>query len=809
MAEYEALLSGAASSLFHRRGSRDGQLEWCGNLEDRRHWACTRVRDNAATPIVVGDFAAVGQVPNELSQRRQLADLPAPTIVFGGRRRHLQAARGRHVLGVVRAGDSAVLLGALGQDVGLIYVPAGGSPQLLHACPPLALTCFDVDRVVKDRSCADVAAAAGGPQSQPRAARCESVATSGTATPSDATTTGGTATPSRAATTSGPPPPGGTATASDATTTGGTSARTPRTSSGPTASDAMSVGTADDAPDLAVPVRTPAKVRLEHRRTVHGYVGTGIGPTVPEAIVNAFHALVDRARLYVPEDGKKALGIEDVERVVAYFLQLCEIGCRDIGGMSGKLHKELCGRLRGFDVPRYALARVLELLHKVGTCIIVKLSTKKWGLRFVGLNDPTSEHHQRFVAETETMCRFPLPSDTEPPTPRGRRRPARRQEAGKSDGATRRGPAGAPAGPRAEQAGPPREESVLRDTSRPDEVDGQSRGRGDAAASAGGRGEQLELLLGGAEAEVCGDDLPPREVEVDAASELRAALNELAELLLGPGRECAAPASGGEVGVDRPEAHVERRDDGNESIGHERDEGPAREASDALDDVVHRLLDLGATGPTTGAVAEDELTIEQRLGAGQGHTPGAEITGGQSDAQDVNDGPPHDEAQDAAGDSDKLSREDTACWALAGGARELSWACDSECRRDPPSCDAGRCPELGDFEGIVELGRQPCDDAVRERQLLVLERVEREGGDGRSPAPPVLDFRVALARRALSREAALPGGVSDAAPAMSSRSSSWSPGSAWGPHWVCLVAGEGARGLSLLGPRGPPRRPAR
>ncbi len=186
VAEYRALRSGATSSLFHRQVSRDGELEWCGNPKDRRHWTCTRVRDDAATPIVVGDFEVVRQVPNELSQRRRLADVPPPTIVFGGRRRHLEAARGRHVLGVVRAGDAAVLLGALGQEVGLIYVPAAGSPQLLHACPPLALTCFDVDRVVKDRACADAATAG----SEPRAARGEPAATS------DVTATGAAAPPS-------------------------------------------------------------------------------------------------------------------------------------------------------------------------------------------------------------------------------------------------------------------------------------------------------------------------------------------------------------------------------------------------------------------------------------------------------------------------------------------------------------------------------------------------------------------------------------------------------------------------------------
>ena len=94
VAEYEALRSGAASSLFHRQVSRDGELEWCGSPKDRRHWTCTRVRDDAATPIVVGDFEVVRQVPNELSQRRRLADVAPPTIVFGGRRRHLEAARG-------------------------------------------------------------------------------------------------------------------------------------------------------------------------------------------------------------------------------------------------------------------------------------------------------------------------------------------------------------------------------------------------------------------------------------------------------------------------------------------------------------------------------------------------------------------------------------------------------------------------------------------------------------------------------------------------------------------------------------------
>lgn len=726
------------------------------------------MQDDAVTPIVVGDFRAVQQVPKELSESRRLVDVPPPTIVFGGQRRHLEATRGQHVLGDIRVGDDAVLLGALGQDVGLIYLPAAGSPQLLHACPPLALTCFDVDRVVKDRACVAAATPGGGESSWSEAQA-----------PRDASATTGAASASASATTS----------ASSATASATTSAATTAAAK-TTASDAPR-GAASHEEERAVPVRTPAKVHLEHRRVVHGFVAKEIAPTLPEAIVDAFLALVDRAYLHVPEDGKKALGIEDVERVVAYLLRLCELGCRDLGGMTGKIHTELCTRIPEFDVPRYAFARVLELLFKVGTCILVKLSKRKWRLRFVGLNDPTSEHHQRFVAETETKCRFPLPPGTKPPTPRRKSRPATRERgelgnAGRKTGADAGGRSATRA-PRGERAKTGSDEPVLRDTSR-STTTGERRVGDDHAAAPEACGQQLELPFDGAGAEFGDADLR-RGVEVGNvdlrcrrgddgdASELRAALDELATLLVGPGREGAGPRGAGDVGLE-PDQPNDTEANGGQDAGAAHEQ--VREAAADLDDVVRRLLGIGGAAPVPHAVSSpDESRLDERSGPQAG------------DAADLSHG-----STEAGGEQ-----------APAGRAPEPEWACEGTNLRVLPCCG-----DDGNTGRISDLGQQmtSCGNKALE-SLVVAVHVGDRGDLWRDPIPPLVDFRVLLevnARQGAenSLNAARRScwaGAYPAAPRRTAPSSSMSEPDC--PGAVVGAERPSGRCLSLLGPRGPPQ----
>ena len=116
MAEHETLRSAAASSLFHRLGHKGAQFEWCGELDDTRHWTLTRVRgDGAVNPIAVGHFGNVAAALLALSQAKvRVADVSPPKIVFGGAPRYLEASRGKYVLGHASAGDATVLLGVLG-----------------------------------------------------------------------------------------------------------------------------------------------------------------------------------------------------------------------------------------------------------------------------------------------------------------------------------------------------------------------------------------------------------------------------------------------------------------------------------------------------------------------------------------------------------------------------------------------------------------------------------------------------------------------------------------------------------------------
>jgi len=315
-------------------------------------------------------------------------------------------------------------------------------------------------------------------------------------------------------------------------------------------------------------------------------------------------------------------------------------------------------------------------------------------------------------------------------------------------------------GPRAEQDERAGDKPVLRDTFRLTGTDGRRVG---AEQAPGASGQQLELPLDGATDELGDADLRRRRGSNDDASELRAALDELAILLVGPSRE-ADQANGDQTSGGR-----DARAD------HER----AAETAVDLDDVVRRLLGIGGADsmpqPTS---SPDEPRLDELGGLKAGG-----------------------EAQHLPRGSTKVVGEQ----APTGRASEPGWTCDGTNLGIVPCCGGG------DSGRVFDLGPQTAPCGGNAFESPVVEAHAEDPADlWRDPTPRVVDFRVQLAVNTLEFvEYSLDGarrsgraGADAAAPRLSGPPPSLSELRGLGV--VVRAERQSGRCLSLLGPRGPP-----
>lgn len=150
VAEYEAYCAGKLQPSVKTREFPNGELQFCGRLEDRSRWTISYVHiaDRAVVPLAVGDFGHAFGVLSRLDQADARFEdprlFPPPSARVGGVRYRFLPAQGCSLVGVVQLGAAAVLLSALGERIAVVYVE-GGSRVVLDIKSPLGLGEVDVD----------------------------------------------------------------------------------------------------------------------------------------------------------------------------------------------------------------------------------------------------------------------------------------------------------------------------------------------------------------------------------------------------------------------------------------------------------------------------------------------------------------------------------------------------------------------------------------------------------------------------------------------------------------------------------------
>jgi hypothetical protein len=150
VAEYEAYCAGELRLSVKTREFPNGELQFCGRLEDRSRWTISYVHtaDRAVVPLAVGDFGHAFRVLSRLDQADVRFEdprlFPPPSVRVGGVRNRFLPAQGCSLVGVVQLGAAAVLLSALGERIAVVYVE-GGSRVVLDIKSPLGLGEVDVD----------------------------------------------------------------------------------------------------------------------------------------------------------------------------------------------------------------------------------------------------------------------------------------------------------------------------------------------------------------------------------------------------------------------------------------------------------------------------------------------------------------------------------------------------------------------------------------------------------------------------------------------------------------------------------------
>lgn len=191
----------------------------------------------------------------------------------------------------------------------------------------------------------------------------------------------------------------------------------------------------------AEPQEKIADLADHHDRILHGQVPSPENPrvVVPGVIRQGLLRLADRAAAWQicrprRARGKPALGraaqcavrrsrgTRFIYRLVEIFERLGAIGCGDLVGRLGDLCAKIRDLLPGVKFKEQALSDGLHRLHACKTCIVRKLSPRRWHVRLAGLTDWRTALHRQFCAETSTEFRLEpetpdAPHDAKPPPP--------------------------------------------------------------------------------------------------------------------------------------------------------------------------------------------------------------------------------------------------------------------------------------------------------------------------------------------------------------------------------------------------------
>lgn len=159
----------------------------------------------------------------------------------------------------------------------------------------------------------------------------------------------------------------------------------------------------------AEPLRPSRRTQDHHLRIVRGRpVDVGAGPPLAEVLSAIFEDIEVRAT--APKDrppGKRLKGKSRVPLVLKYLRKLCELGCRDLVGLIGKIIVQIQQRFPEFEIKAEALADVLRLIAATGTGLIAprKKGARIWRIHLAELADPTSGLHKRLCCETSARSR--------------------------------------------------------------------------------------------------------------------------------------------------------------------------------------------------------------------------------------------------------------------------------------------------------------------------------------------------------------------------------------------------------------------
>ncbi len=150
--EYERFVAGTLMRQIVADPMGDGEFVLCGEVQDGLRGpvaACFVGADGAVTPLGVGEAARVTEVVAPVTRRwREGPRPPTPRVRLGGRCHSFRRALGRYLLGVAEVGERVLMLGALGESIGVIALE-GDTPEVLFVGEPGTIGVIDADRLLE------------------------------------------------------------------------------------------------------------------------------------------------------------------------------------------------------------------------------------------------------------------------------------------------------------------------------------------------------------------------------------------------------------------------------------------------------------------------------------------------------------------------------------------------------------------------------------------------------------------------------------------------------------------------------------
>lgn len=360
MAEYRAYCGGELWALCMTTGAPDGCVEYCGVDEDPAHWAICYVRasNRAVVPLVVGQqqrvFAEFDVLDRRVAPVWDPLVVPTPVAMIGGREYPFQAARGRHLLGVVQLEGQAVLLAAADDRLVAVLV-ADGATTVLPLGRPRRVREVDVDllRAWARPHAATNSRAPGAPLRPSADTRAHHIRIV----------------------------PG----------------RRVELDEGLTLSQLLAAMFADIEARATTPPKPP--------RRKPASPAPKASSASPEAA--SAGAAPKAASAGTAPRRPKLKGKTWVPYVLKYLRKMVLEGSLDLVGLSGTIIATIQARFPEFEITSEAFADAMKLIGATGTCLVAphQKGERIWRINLEGLSDPTSAQHRRLCRETRGRVR--------------------------------------------------------------------------------------------------------------------------------------------------------------------------------------------------------------------------------------------------------------------------------------------------------------------------------------------------------------------------------------------------------------------